>query len=387
MLTKYRVTVDCFQKVMSFRLEMADEWKFYGDGISVDQSKVEALISWPRPTSVSEMQSFMGLVGYYQRFIRDFLSIAKPITQLTKKNAPYVWTEACEASFIELKKRLTTTPVLTIPSGIGDFTSEVNMRQRRWLDLLKDFDCEFKYYPGKSNAAADELSRKICSLSLSTISVSNLIEDCCTSGLVFETDVKPIRVCAIRAVPELGCDAIWVIIDRMTKTACFVPYKMTYRHDQMAGIYVREVTNGQSERTIQTLEDMLRALVLDFNITWQDSLPLVEFSYNNNYQTSIKMAPFEELYRKKCRSPLYWEDISDVPEFGPDMIREMTEKVKLIQKQMKMAQDRQAKYANIQRRPLCFEQGDRVFLKISPFRGTPEEAELDETLSYFEQPI
>ncbi|XP_073120954.1 uncharacterized protein [Henckelia pumila] len=88
------------------------------------------------------------------------------------------------------------------------------------------------------------------------------------------------------------------------------------------------------------------------------------------------MTPFESLYGKKCRCPLYWDDISEVPEFGPDMIREMTEKVKLIQKRMKTTQDWQAKYANIRRRPLCFEQGDR-----------PDEVELDETLSYFEQPI
>ncbi|XP_073137522.1 uncharacterized protein [Henckelia pumila] len=82
------------------------------------------------------------------------------------------------------------------------------------------------------------------------------------------------------------------------------------------------------------------------------------------------MAPFEALYGKKCRSPLYWDDMSEMPNIGPDMIREMTEKVKLIQKRMKTAQYQQAKYANIRRRPLCFEKGDMVFLKISPFRGT-----------------
>ncbi|XP_073132813.1 uncharacterized protein [Henckelia pumila] len=192
LLTKYRATVDCFQKVVRFKPEMADEWKFYGKGsrariplisvlsmthllqkgaegfliyvvdmiktspklvdflvvsefanvfpdeipglppareidfsielmpgddISVDPSKVEAVISWPRPISIPEIRSFMGLAGYYRRFIQDFSSISKPITQLTRNNAPYIWTEVCEASFIELKKRLTTSPVLTIPSG------------------------------------------------------------------------------------------------------------------------------------------------------------------------------------------------------------------------------------------------------------------------------
>ena len=79
------------------------------------------VISWPRPTSVSEIRSFMGLAGYSRRFIKYFSSIAKPITQLTQKNTPFVWTEACESSFLELKKRLTSAPVLIIPSGTGDF--------------------------------------------------------------------------------------------------------------------------------------------------------------------------------------------------------------------------------------------------------------------------
>ncbi|KZV15581.1 hypothetical protein F511_43351 [Dorcoceras hygrometricum] len=92
-----------------------------GAGISVDPSKIEAVINWPRPKSVPEIRSFMGLAGYYRRFIQDFSSIAKPITQLTQKNAPFVWTEACEISFLELKKRLTTAPVLTIPLGTGGF--------------------------------------------------------------------------------------------------------------------------------------------------------------------------------------------------------------------------------------------------------------------------
>ncbi|KZV49595.1 hypothetical protein F511_15455 [Dorcoceras hygrometricum] len=92
-----------------------------GAGISVDPSKIEAVINWPRPKSVPEIRSFMGLAGYYRRFIQDFSSIAKPITQLTQKNAPFVWSEACENSFLELKKRLTTAPVLTIPVGTGGF--------------------------------------------------------------------------------------------------------------------------------------------------------------------------------------------------------------------------------------------------------------------------
>ncbi|GKF11322.1 putative reverse transcriptase domain-containing protein [Tanacetum coccineum] len=88
-------------------------------------------------------------------------------------------------------------------------------------------------------------------------------------------------------------------------------------------------TDGQSERTIQTLEDMLRACVLDFGKNWDRHLPLVKFSYNNSYHTSIKAAPFEELYGRKCRSPICWAEVRDAQLTGPAIIHETTEKVML----------------------------------------------------------
>ena len=91
------------------------------DGISVDPSKVEAVIKWPTPTNVSEVRSFLGLAGYYRRFVQGFSKIATPMTMLTRKNVKFLWTNACERSFEELKHKLTTTPVLTIPTGIGGF--------------------------------------------------------------------------------------------------------------------------------------------------------------------------------------------------------------------------------------------------------------------------
>ncbi|KAL0549529.1 hypothetical protein IC582_014014 [Cucumis melo] len=183
-------------------------------GVSVDLAKIEAVISWTRPSTVSEVRSFLGLAGYYRRFVENFSRIATPLTQLTRKGAPFVWSKACEDSFQNLKQKLVTAPVLTVPDGkvvayasrqlksheqnypthdleleavvfalkiwrhylygekIQIFTDhkslkyfftqkELNMRQRRWLELVKDYDCEILYHPGKANVVADALSRKV----------------------------------------------------------------------------------------------------------------------------------------------------------------------------------------------------------------------------------
>ncbi|KAA0061419.1 reverse transcriptase [Cucumis melo var. makuwa] len=148
-------------------------------GVSVDPQKVEAVVNWERPTSATEVCSFLGLAGYYRRFIEDFSRLALPLTALTRKNAKFEWSDKYEQSFQELKKRLVTTPILALPVtgkdyviycdasklGLGcvlmqDENKELNLRQRRWLELIKDYDCTIKYHPGKANVVADALSRK-----------------------------------------------------------------------------------------------------------------------------------------------------------------------------------------------------------------------------------
>ncbi|GKF05818.1 putative reverse transcriptase domain, ribonuclease H-like domain, aspartic peptidase domain protein, partial [Tanacetum coccineum] len=125
-------------------------------------------------------------------------------------------------------------------------------------------------------------------------------------------------------------------------------------------------TDGQSERTIQTLEDMLRACVIDFGKGWVDHLSLVKFSYNNSYHASIKAAPFEALYGRKCRSPIYWAEVGQVQLSGPDLVRETTEKIFQIKQRMKTARDRQKSYVDKKRKPMDFQVGDKVMLKVSP---------------------
>lgn len=209
-----------------------------------------------------------------------------------------------------------------------------------------------------------------------------------------------------------GMDSIWVVVDRLTKSAHFVPVKTTYSVDKLAQTYVSEIvrlhgvplsiisdrgaqftsdfwkglhttfgTNvnlrsafhpqsyGQSERVIRTLEDMLRACVLDFQGSWKSHLPLAEFAYNNSYQASIGMTPFEALYGRPCRSPICWTEVGDSLLTGTTVVAEITENIKIIKERLRASQSRQKSYADHGRRPLQFEVGKYVLLRVSPRKG------------------
>nr|GEW61201.1 putative reverse transcriptase domain-containing protein [Tanacetum cinerariifolium] len=128
-------------------------------------------------------------------------------------------------------------------------------------------------------------------------------------------------------------------------------------------------TDGQSKRTIQTLENMLRACAIDFGKGWVNHLPLVEFSYNNSYHASIKAAPFEALYGRKCRSPICWTEVGESQILGPELIQETTEKIIQIKQRMQAARDQQKSYADLKHKPMEFQVGDKVMLKVSPWKG------------------
>ncbi|XP_073033126.1 uncharacterized mitochondrial protein AtMg00860-like [Primulina eburnea] len=142
------------------------------EGVSVDPKKVEAITGWPRPNTVTEIRSFLGLAGYYRKFVEGFSSIATPLTKLTQKNSKFNWSEECEKSFQTLKEKLASTPVLVLPTEDKSFTiySDASKEglgcvlmqegRRRWIELLKDYDLTISYHPGKANKVADALSRK-----------------------------------------------------------------------------------------------------------------------------------------------------------------------------------------------------------------------------------
>nr|GEV38368.1 reverse transcriptase domain-containing protein [Tanacetum cinerariifolium] len=186
-----------------------------------------------------------------------------------------------------------------------------------------------------------------------------------------------------------GYDTIWVIIERLTKSAHFLPMRENDPMERLTRLYMKEVrsfqkalgtrlnmstayhpqTDGQSERTIQKLEDVLRACVIDFRNCWDRHLLLIEFSYNNSYHTSIKAAPFEALYGRKCRSPVCWAKVGDVQLTGPEIIHETTEKIIQIKSRIQAACDRQKSYADVRCKPLKFQVCDKVMLKVSPWKG------------------
>ena len=235
------------------------------EGVSVDPQKIEAVVNWKPPKNVSEVRSFLGLAGYYRKFVEGFSKIAAPLTKLTRKDVKYDWVDACHKSFDELKGRLTSAPVLVLPNGRDGFVvysdasrqglgcvlmqndrviayasrqlkkheqnypthdlelaavvfalkiwrhylygvpcriftdhkslkyiftqKELNLRQRRWLELIKDYDCTIEYHPGKANVVADALSRRPeSSLSHMRSGYLPLLVDLRALGVILEVD-------------------------------------------------------------------------------------------------------------------------------------------------------------------------------------------------------
>ena len=205
---------------------------------------------------------------------------------------------------------------------------------------------------------------------------------------------------------------IWVIVDRLTKSAHFVPGKSTYTASKWAELYLTEIvrlhgvpvsivsdrdarftskfwkglqtamgtrldfstafhpqTDGQTERLNQVLEDMLRACVIEFPGSWDSHLHLMEFAYNNSFQATIGMAPFEALYGKCCRTPVCWSEVGEHRLMGPELVRSTNEAIQKIRARMQTAQSRQKSYADVRRKDLKFDVGEKVFLKVAPMKG------------------
>ncbi|WVZ63997.1 hypothetical protein U9M48_013583 [Paspalum notatum var. saurae] len=181
---------------------------------------------------------------------------------------------------------------------------------------------------------------------------------------------------------QKGYYSIWVVVDRLTKVAHFIPMNTTYSGARLAELYISRIIclhgvpkriisdrDGQTERTNQILEDMLRACAIQYGTSWDKNLPYVEFSYNNSYQASLKKSPFEALYGRRSRTPLFWNQTGEKQVFGPDFIRDAEQQIKMVRENLRVAQSRQKRYADVRRRDLIFKVDDFVYLKVSPMRG------------------
>ncbi|GJU91695.1 reverse transcriptase domain-containing protein [Tanacetum coccineum] len=475
------------------------------NGIHVDPSKIEDVKKWKAHRTLTKVRSFIGLAGYYRRFIENFSKIAKSLTILTQKSKTFDWGEEQELAFQTLKDKLCNTPVLALLDGPEDFVvccdasgiglgcvlmqrGKVIAYASRQLKIHKKnytthdlelgavvFALKFwrhylygtKCHPGKANVVADALSRKervkpkrVRAMNMilqSSIKdrilaaqkeamdefaglqkgldemieqrsdgtmyyldriwvplkgevrtlimdeahkskysvhpgadkmyydlrdrywwprmkkdIAEYVSKCLTclkvkaehqrpSGLLQQPEIpvwkwEGIAMDFVTKLPRTssGHDTIWVIMDRLTKSAHFLPMREDYKMERLARLYLNEIvarhgvpisiisdhdsrftsrfwqsmqealgtrldmstayhpqTDGQSEHTIQTLEDMLRACVLDFRGSWDVHLSLVEFSYNNSYHSSVRCAPFEALYGRKCRSPIMWAEVGE----------------------------------------------------------------------------
>ncbi|GJX68913.1 putative reverse transcriptase domain-containing protein [Tanacetum coccineum] len=455
-----------------------------GNGIHVDPSKIESFKTWKAPRTLTEVCSFLGLAGYYCRFIENFSKIAKSLTILTQKSKIFDWGEEQELAFQTMKDKLCNAPVLALPNGPKDFvvycdasgiglgcvlmqrgkviayaSKQLKIHEKNYtthdleLELFSDYDYEIRYHPGKANMVADALSRKervkpkrVRALNMilhSSIKdkilaaqkkaldkfaglqkgLDEIIEQRSDRTLYYldriwvplkgevrtlimdeahksKYSVHPgadkmyydlrdrywwpgmkkdiaeyqpeipvwkwegIAMDFVTKLPRTssGHDTIWVIVDRLTKSAHFLPMREDYKMERLARLYLNEIvarhgvpisiisdrdsrftsrfwqsmqealgtrldmstayhtqTDGQSERTIQTLEDMLRACVLDFGGSWDVHLPLVEFSYNNSYHASAEVGE-SQLIR-------------------PELVQETTEKISQIKDRLKAAHD------------------------------------------------
>ncbi|GKA77845.1 putative reverse transcriptase domain-containing protein [Tanacetum coccineum] len=323
-----------------------------GNGIHVDPSKIEAVKNWKAPRTLSEVRSYLGLVWYYRRFIKNFSNIAKPLTVLTQKSKTFDWGEEQENAFQTLKDKLCNTHVLALPGGLEDFVVYCDVSDLGLGCVLMQRG-KVIAYASKILAAQKEACDESAGLQKG---LDEMIEHRSDGALNYmdriwvplkgdgmKKDIaEGIAMDFVTKLPRTssGHDTIWVIVDRLTKSAHFLPMREDYKIDRLARLYLNEIvarhvvsiliiSDRDSRLRLRFWQSMQEALGtrLDMSTDYHlqtDSqsgdvhLPLVKFSYNNSYHSSVRRAPFEALYGRKCHSPIMWAEAGESQLIGPE---------------------------------------------------------------------
>ncbi|KAA3487545.1 DNA/RNA polymerases superfamily protein [Gossypium australe] len=459
------------------------------EGIRVDPQKIEAVLDWKQPKTVSKIRSFLGLAGVWKRVYSDASHVSLGY-MLMKEGKAVVYAsrqlKTHEANYLTHNLELAAV-------------NELNLRQRRSVELLKDYDCTIEYHLGKANVVADALSRRAVTDLRAMFACLNLFDDgsllaelqiesgdtmdfglnnegvlyfcgricvpkdtelrqsilqkahsspyamhlgrnkmyqdlrelywwpglkrevtdfvgkCQTCQQVKVEHQLPSGVLHLIKIPlwkwervtidsvsglplaPIKKDSVWAIIVRLDRVPILIISDRDPRFTSRFWKKLHEAlgtrldfstafhpqTDCQPERVIQILEDMLRSCMIDFRGSWEEYLMLAEFAYNNSYQSSIQMAPYEALYGRRCRIPSCWTKLGERRVLGPELVSDTEEKVRLIRDRLKAESDRQKSYADLKRREIEYSVGDFVFLKVSQWKKLELPPELDQIHDVF----
>ncbi|GKC43879.1 putative reverse transcriptase domain-containing protein [Tanacetum coccineum] len=400
--------------------EMQELHVVNSEGIHVDPSKIEAVKNWKPPKTPTEIRSFLGLAGYYRRFIVNFSKIAKPLTLLTQKDKKFEWGNEQENAFQTMKNMLCDALILALPEGADDFVvycdasnqgfgcvlmqrnkvivyasrqlkiHEKNytthdlelgavfqrkedgglyLAERIWVPVYGNLrtlimneahTTKYSIHPG-----ADKMYYDLQDLYWWPGMKKNIalyVSKCLTCSIVKAEHQKPSGLLQQPKIPEWkwenitmdfitrlprtssGHDSIWVIVNQLTKSAHFLAVREDYKTEKLVRLYMNEIVARYGvlvsiiyDRDSHFTSRFWQSLQKPLGTNWDTHLPLVEFSYNNSYHSSVKCAPFKALHGRKCQTPIAWAEVGENKLIGLEIIQETTDKIVQIKERLKTA--------------------------------------------------